>query len=88
MGSYQRKIETVDARQLTVDNVDILAQWCGGMKVEEKNPRDPSDVYVGLNVPTISGGLRVSQGDWLVKQENGVFVKYTAFDFNRQFEEQ
>lgn len=54
------------AEQLTPENADELAHWCNGVVVEEIDPEDESNRYVGINVPSFDGAVRVSEGAYLV----------------------
>lgn len=65
--TYLRRGGTIVlAEQLTPENVDALAHWCKGVVVEEIDPEDESNKYVGINVPTFEGAIRVSEGAYLV----------------------
>lgn len=77
----------VEAMTLTKENAEELANWCGGKIVEEQNPADPDDVYVGINFPTYDGNKRLSQGEVLVRNKNGHFSKQNAGFFANMFEE-
>lgn len=73
MANYSRITESVEAEQLTADNAEDIARWCGGQVIRETSPRDPEDVFLGVNVPTLNGNQRLTQGMFLVKKEDGTF---------------
>ena len=50
---YRKRPVTIEAVALTPKNVREVATWCGGRVVEEGKPSDPSDVYLGLDIPTL-----------------------------------
>ena len=83
---YQRKQTTVEAVQLTSDNADEVAVWCGGQVVMEVNPEtDRSNV--GINVPTYLGPVRCSEGGFILKNARGRFEAQPFFSFTGEFEE-
>ncbi len=71
----------VEAAQITSDNVKDLTAFCGGLIVEELNPFDTHQTFVGINVPTPDGRRRASEGDYVVRNHNGEFrvFKHGAF---------
>ena len=71
------------AEQLTPENADALAHWCNGVVVEEIDPEDESNRYVGINVPSFDGAIRVSEGAYLVydrRLDNFSAMSKTAFE--------
>jgi len=63
---------SAEARNVTANNIEELAQWCGGMTVDqfdaitgEKRP--------GLNVPTVTGVQRAQIGNTIVRFHDGTF---------------
>lgn len=83
MPRYTKKPDTVEARQLDVENAEELAEWCGGMLVEEINPDDSTQP--GINVPTDNGNVRASLTDYILKWDNGAHEVYPQMDFQSQF---
>jgi hypothetical protein len=84
---YSWNMGEVEAEQLTSSNVDAVAAWCGGRKVEEFDALDSQKVFVALNVMTLDGPRRAQQNDYIVKFPAGNFKvvpqhlftsKYTA----------
>lgn len=76
----------LEARRLTKDLAEDIAQWCGGMLVTEIDPQNPSETFVGINVPTQLGIQRASQGEWIVKLKNGSFTSFSDQDFRDTYE--
>lgn len=73
MKLYQHKHNPdriLEAVQLTKSNVDAVAEWCGGLKIEEKDPFT-SESYVGVNVPTANGNVRASETSYVVRDSEG-----------------
>lgn len=73
MGTYRKKAVEVEARKLTPDTAEDIAQWCGGRLVEETDALDASLKYVGINIPTLEGVMRASEGDYVIRGVQGEF---------------
>lgn len=76
----------IEARQVTADDVIEVAAWCGGQVVEEFNPLT-DESHPGVNVPTLNGPMRASDGDYVVKEVGGRFGIYKKHQFEAKFEE-
>ena len=92
---YRKKPVTIEAVALTRENVHSVAAWCGGRVVEKVKPSDPSDVYLGLDIPTLEGVMRgetrdvsgrYPHGDWIIKGVNGEFYPIEASIFRETYE--
>ena len=83
---YRRKGATniVEARLLTMSVGDELAEWCGGLLVQERNSED-GYTQPGINVPTPNGNVRASLGDWILEYEGQFYVK-SAPQFRLDYE--
>lgn len=83
---YTKKAITIEANRLTKDNAEALAIWCGGRLVEELDAHTPTDKYVGINIPTLEGVMRASEGDYIIKGVKGEFypckpdIFHTSYD--------
>lgn len=82
---YRTDPEFVEAIPITPATIDIAANWCGGVIVQEHDPFDNSKTFVGLNVPTVSGVLRASEGDYVVRTQDGKFNVYQQRMFREKF---
>jgi hypothetical protein len=82
---YRSKAQYVEAIQLTPSNVQEVAEWCGGMVVEEIDPQDNSKL-VALNIPTLEGPVRASENDFVIKGSGGQFSTMHPNAFDRRFE--
>lgn len=82
---YTTLPETVAADQLTKDNAEELARLCGGQVITETNPRDENQKYVGINVPTLRGVERLSEGMMLVKYPEGSWGVMGPHTFREKF---
>lgn len=90
----KRPVE-VEAVALTRDNVHDVAAWCGGRVIEKGKSSDPSDVYLGLDIPTLEGVMRgetmdssgrYPHGDWIIKGVGGEFYPCKPDIFNQTYE--
>lgn len=90
MEAYRRKPDLFEAVQLTAENVDEVSAWCGGTKVQEV------DGTVALDIPTLQSVLtgkspwvaqrRAKEGDYVVKESEGVFTPLDAETFLATYE--
>lgn len=64
----------IQAVELTHDNVTEVAKWCNGLEVREYDAEDRSKEYVGVNVPTLEGKVRASEGAFITKDIQGRFT--------------
>lgn len=88
MPKEYRRTGDILAEQLTSENADELALWCAGMVVEEIDPEDETNKYVGINVPTFNGIIRVSEGAYLVyNRRTGDFSSMSKSSFESLHEE-
>lgn len=83
---YVKKPEAIEAIQLTRTNVNFLANWCGGRVVRESKPSDRTDVYIALDMPHLDGILRAIVGDYITKDEHGVFGRTKAEIFEISYQ--
>lgn len=83
---YRSKPVIIEANLLTKENAEAIAVWCGGRLVEEANAENPLDKYVGINVPTLNGPARASEGDYVVKGELGDFWPCKPNQFASKYE--
>jgi hypothetical protein len=77
---------TVEAIQLTADNVNALALWCGGVAVVEHDVLAHDVTYAAINVPTRVGKIRAQETDWIMRQPDGSFHTIHDHQFHEVFE--
>lgn len=69
---FSRRPETVEAVQVTAENLAEVAAWCGGVVHEPENPKFrppiPAQAYVQL-----PHWVRCHLGDWVLRREDGSF---------------
>lgn len=73
------------AEVLKHDNGMELAHWCHGKPVTEIDAFDDALTFMGINVPTLTGTKRLSEGDYLVQSENGYFHVVARFEFEQTY---
>lgn len=83
---YRRKPTEVHAAKLTSSNVTELAAWCGGRAIEDFDALTRDGRQIGINVPTLDGVERASEGDYIVRDEDGRFGVAPALLFLSEFE--
>jgi len=62
-----------EARRLTHNNAEEIAQWCGGRVVAELDALDITQSSPGINVPVGDGVDRASLGDLIIRDSEGAF---------------
>lgn len=62
-----------EARNLTENNAEELAHWCGGRLVREHDALDHSKSTPGINVPVGNDVQRASVGDTIIRKNDGKF---------------
>lgn len=84
---YNRKPFTVEAVQITVDNMAEVAEWCGGEVILEqhKNGRLVQYIKVDVNKPISERQTKAYVGDWILKGRGG-FKCYSKKAFPACFE--
>lgn len=78
---------TVEAVQLTKENVREVAEWCTGKEITEIDSLDPDKKYVGLNFLSWEGMTRAHEGDYIIKDSLGQFTWRWPENFEQSFEE-
>jgi hypothetical protein len=84
--TYRVIMYTVQAIQVLPADVDRAALWCGGVKIEEYDAVDSSRKFVALNIPTINGVERASEGDYVMKTRDGGFRAVPKREFESKYE--
>jgi hypothetical protein len=85
-GRYRLVVFEVTAIQVTPESAERSAQWCGGKLAEEIDLEDRSKKFVGINVPTLKGVQRASEGDYIYKGFDGAFDVMGRMEFEKKFE--
>lgn len=88
---FVRKPFAVEGVQVTPENIDDVAQWCGGevRTSETKKPGQAVQKYIKVPVkhPLNDRQTRAYYGDWVLSAGTG-FKVYTQKAFSGSFDEQ
>lgn len=79
---YTRKPFEVEAIQVTAENMDEVAQWCGGTVTTEG---DTKFIKVEIDRVLNERQTKAFIGDWVLKQ-NDSYKIYTSKAFRKSFE--
>lgn len=77
----------VTARQVTQDSITVISVWCHAPVVIEQDAVMPEVTFQALNVPTNDGPMRASNGDYVVRLDDGSFKVVKAYEFRSNFRE-
>ncbi len=77
--------ETVEAVQLTRDNLQWVTLWCKGAKREGISRDDGRVVLTGINVPGLRSIETAFFGDYIVKKRCGDFTVKEAHAFESKY---
>lgn len=80
---YTRKPVHVDAIQVTPENIDMLAQWCGG-ELTRAGEDVELHIKVDVHTPRNERQTQAFVGDWLLYHDKG-FKVYTDEAFKKTF---
>jgi len=76
MPMYRKRPVAIEARQLTGDNAEDIAQWCGGSAID----------IDGIIIPTTEGDMLAGWGDYVICGVAGEFypckpdIFYATYD--------
>ena len=87
MPKFRKKPVVIEAMQFTdeVTGRDI-AGWCGGRLNVSVSPRDHSDVWVDITIPTLEGAMTATRGDWIIRGVAGEFYPCKPDIFEQTYE--
>lgn len=69
MAQYRKKPVEIEAHQLTVFNLQWVADWCGG---NLRNVNADAK-YRTVAIPTLEGVMEAKVGDWIIRGVKGEF---------------
>jgi len=83
---YATTPESVEAVQLIPENAGDVARWVGGRVESEAKASDPTDVSTNVLVPTLRGALRVSMGQYVLRDKTlGSFFAMEQSEFSKKY---
>lgn len=80
MAKFRKKPVVIEARQYTGKNGIELLGWIGGTELEEGFLGD------GIEIHTLEGTMKASQGDWIIKGVAGEFYPCKPQIFEATYE--
>ena len=96
---FRKKPVEIEAMQLTRTNASEVASWCGGRVIDEVSPRDQTDRYIAVDIPTLEGTMRAESfhwstwdgdrytgGDWIIRGVQGEFYPCKPDIFEATYE--
>lgn len=66
---FRKKPVVIEARQLTVENIESVEAWCKGSIKGTALPREQQVI----DIWTLEGEMRADMGDWIIKGIKGEF---------------
>jgi hypothetical protein len=87
--TYRKKPVEIQAMRLTdaPGVADDVAALCGGRAIREESPRDYTDVYIAVDIPTLEGVMRASAGDYVIRGVQGEFYPCKPDIFRATYDE-
>ena len=85
---YVRKTFSVDAVQVTAENMELVAEWCKGTIQEETNPQtNEVQKFIKVDVvkPLHDRQTKAYVGDWVLSGPHNTHKVYTHKAFNGSF---
>jgi len=70
---FRKKPVVIEAMPVTLLAVHDVAAWCGGRVILITKPSDQTDMYFGIDIPTLEGTMRADAGDWIIRGIRGEF---------------
>lgn len=86
--SYIRKPFAINAVRVTAQNLQEVADWCGGeIKTQPVRGKDAPFIHVDVRRPISDRQTKAFVGDWVLESHTG-FKCYTNRAFNTSFDQQ
>lgn len=81
---YMRKPFYIDALQVNEENLEAVAEWCGGVVNVQSAQEETKFIRVEVRHPLNSRQTKAFPGDWVL-HFNGGFKVYTDTAFKNNF---
>lgn len=85
---YMKKPENLEVIELTKDNVEEVARWCGGTLSSVRNIMNETNCPLPhmLQIPSVHGGIDAELGTFVVRNsETGRFSVMTQEHLEREY---
>ena len=76
---FRKKPVVIDAIQLTKDNAEEVAAWCGGVVDDYWDTPN-------VKIPTLEGTMNAAPLDWIIQGVNGEFYPCKPEIFEKTYE--
>lgn len=73
IGTFRKKPVAIKAVQLTRENGQAVATWCGGQWLSLYGRGDRGEDISHVSITTLEGIMRADLGDWIIKGVKGEF---------------
>ena len=86
---YRKKPVTISAMRVSRENVQDVADWCGGLLDDFQMPIGPYYVLPckAVSIPTLEGVMRAEPGDYVIRGVHGEFYPCKPDIFAETYEE-
>ena len=89
---YYRLPKVANARRIYATNIYEVAKWAGGEVIEATTAKGVLSCFgIGrseriISVPTVGGYIPAHMGEWLVREEDGVYFAMSNEEFNETYQ--
>lgn len=84
---YRKNPETIEAVELTRDNLVAVATWCGGRLENIQNVMSDKISASSIGVPSLYGAISADIGTFVVRiQETGAFSVMTREHLDKEYQ--
>lgn len=80
INNFERKVESIQAVQLTLENSSEVAEWSGG-ELFKSYPEGNKVFIMKLN------GIHLAVGDWVAQRKDGHFYYISDYQMKLDFKE-
>lgn len=86
---YRKKPVTISAVRVSTENVQDVADWCGGRLNIYQMPIGPYYALPrkAISIPTLEGAMRADPGDYVIRGVHGEFYACKPDIFAETYEE-
>ena len=84
---YRKKPVVVEARKLTKENVNEIAEWCGGDATSENVLNGVGRNGLAMVIYTLEGTMIAREGDYIIKGVAGEFYPCRSDIFQNTYED-
>jgi hypothetical protein len=84
---YRKKPVVVEARELTKENVNEIAEWCGGDATSENVLNGVGRNGLAMVIYTLEGAMIAREGDFIIKGVAGEFYPCRSDIFQDTYED-